>query len=205
MKRKTLTGWATLCGFLAWTITPVLAGPVELTNVRQVLKGNYQQGGAATQIDLRVNEGDNDPKKKSLAQEPTGTPAQDPTGQPPAQERPPITPQEEIIEDVTTVENCDCPDLPIPPATGGGFPKWLFGLAGLPLICFTGICSGDDSPPDFIPPPIGPPPAVTPTPTDTPPIPEPATIFLLGSGLAALGAAARRRHARNKAMSEINS
>ena len=191
MKKRQLRAMLALCGTLAWAAQPAWAGPVEMNQVRQVLKGNYQQGGATTQIDLRVNEDGNDPKKKGA------TPAQEPTGAP-VQERAPITPQTETIEEVT-VQSCDCPDLELlPPPAGGGFPKWLFGLAAIPLICLTGICTGDDSPPDFVPPPIGPPPAVTPTPTDTPPVPEPATIFLLGGSLIAVRAAARRRHARNK-------
>jgi len=80
---------------------------------------------------------------------------------------------------------CDCGELPSIPGKRG-FP-W-FPLLGIPLICLTGICTGDeeicvncDTPPSS-------------TPTPTPPgIPEPATLLLFGSGLLALSAGARRR------------
>ena len=81
---------------------------------------------------------------------------------------------------------CDCG--PAPPEDvirrGGGFP-WL-SLVGIPLICLTGICTGDEK--------VCVDCGTTSTPTPTPPgIPEPATLLLFGSGLLALGARARRR------------
>jgi hypothetical protein len=79
---------------------------------------------------------------------------------------------------------CDCGEIP---AVGGGFPKWPFLLL-IPLVCVTGICHHDGK---KIPPP--------PTPTPTPPIPEPTSLLLLGSGIAALSAGARRRYARMRA------
>jgi hypothetical protein len=82
---------------------------------------------------------------------------------------------------------CDCGEIP---AVGGGFPVWPFLLL-IPLVCVTGICTGDDK--------EKPPP---PTPTPTPPIPEPTSLLLLGSGIAALSAGARRRYARMKAAKE---
>jgi hypothetical protein len=84
---------------------------------------------------------------------------------------------------------CDCGEIPpidIPKA--GAFPWWT--LAGIPLICVSGICFGDEDEP---PPPNNPPP--TPTP---PQVPEPMSLLLFGSGLLAVGAGARRRHGRKR-------
>ncbi len=74
---------------------------------------------------------------------------------------------------------CDCGEITVP---GGGFPKW-------PLLFFF-IHDCDECDPGI--------PTPTPTPHGTPEIPEPASLFLFGSGLAALGAGLRRRYARAK-------
>ena len=77
---------------------------------------------------------------------------------------------------------CDCGEITIP---GGAMPWWPF-LAGIPAVCLTGICKGSSK--QCIP--------GTGNPDCDTPIPEPASLLLLGSGLAALGASARRRFRR---------
>lgn len=82
---------------------------------------------------------------------------------------------------------CDCGEITVP---GGGFPKWpLLFLAAIPFFFINGC---DDCEP-----------TVTITPPPTPEIPEPASLLLFGSGLAAFGASLRRRYARGKLAAQI--
>jgi len=104
---------------------------------------------------------------------------------------------------------CDCGEIPLPAKIpGGGFPWWT--LAGVPLICVSGICFGDD---DDTPRPNPTPPTPTqftnrPNPTlfnfPTTPVPEPTSLFLFGSGLLAAAGAARRRYGRRREEEELN-
>jgi hypothetical protein len=83
---------------------------------------------------------------------------------------------------------CDCGEITVP---GGGFPKWpLLFLAAIPLFFIHG-CDDCETP--------------SPTPTPTPPgeIPEPASLLLFGTGLAAFGTGLRRRYARAKLNAQI--
>ena len=85
---------------------------------------------------------------------------------------------------------CDCGEITVP---GGGFPKWpLLFLAAIPFF-FIHDC--DDCEPGL--------PTPTPTPPGTPEIPEPASLLLFGSGLAAFGAGLRRRYAKGKLQAPV--
>ena len=85
---------------------------------------------------------------------------------------------------------CDCGEITV---AGGGFPKWpLLFLAAIPFFFIHGCDECED--PTSTP---------TPTPPGTPEIPEPASLLLFGSGLAAFGAGLRRKYARAKLQAQL--
>lgn len=91
---------------------------------------------------------------------------------------------------------CDCGEILI---AGGAFPKWPFLFLGAIPLVFISDCDDCDEPPRQESPTPTPPPSSSPTPTPTPPgVPEPASLLLFGTGLAAVGAGLRRRYAKSR-------
>jgi hypothetical protein len=151
------------------------------------LRSVTQQSGGTNSRDRQISSAGSNSQDNKTAQTPTGTaPAGSTdtniTGTTVAVQQPGSVQVETIELGDIQGTICDCGEIALPP--GGGFPKLpLLALAGIPLL----FLGGDgDTPPTLITPP--------PTP-ETPQVPEPATLLLLGSGLAALGAGARRRRA----------
>jgi hypothetical protein len=199
---------STIASLLLLVAVPTQASPVRFADVVNIM-GDVQRG-QTEQLRLRATQDPTTPvnsrNRSSSATDTTANPAND----------------ADVVaasNDVTTTENssntslvagtdvaaqqpqgqvtvfdqdqvngtiCDCGEIP---AVGGGFPKWPFLLL-IPLVCVTGICTHDHKKP--------PQPEETPTPS----VPEPTSLLLLGSGIAALSAGARRRYAKMRASKE---
>jgi hypothetical protein len=201
MRNRAISPVATILSvlLLAFVASPAQAGPVAYTEVVHVMS-NLRSGGYSQELRLRSfsQEGATHVSRAlvSASQSSADTSATS-TSEPTSLISTSTGLQEgqqgsvEVIQegDVTGTV-CDCGEFVIP---GGGFPKWL-ALGGIPLVCVLVDCTPDE-------PPLPPPDCEGDC--NPPQIPEPATIFLLGSGLAALGAKARRRFAQSRPETDV--
>jgi hypothetical protein len=206
---------STIASLLLLVAVPAQASPISFADVVNVM-GDLNKGSQAAQLRLRATQDPTAPlssrEKSSSAGNTAATPATsgDVTQAADAlaatensansslvagTDITPQQPQGDVqVFDQDTVNGtiCDCGEIP---PVGGGFPKWPFLLL-IPLVCVTGVCTHHHHNECIE--------CNVPTPTPTPPVPEPTSLLLLGSGIAALSAGARRRYAKMRAAKEAS-
>lgn len=205
MRNRAISPVATILSVLvlAFVASPAQAGPVAYSDVVHVM-GNLRSGGQSQELRLRsisqegttpvngslvsATKSSTDNSSSASTTEPTSLISTAQDGQ--------QGNVEVIQEGDVTGTVCDCGEFIIP---GGGFPKWIL-LGGVPLVCVLADCTTDEPICEEGDPTCNP--CVGPE-CNPPEIPEPATIFLLGSGLAALGAKARRRFTKSRTDTEV--
>ena len=183
MKNRACRPTATILIFMLCSTVTTHAAPVALTDVIQVVTNNQNPP------DLRLRNISQDSVvhdrlQPSLRGDHASTAESDSLfaglalGQDPQK-------VDVIVADDVEGTVCDCGDIFVP---AGGWPKWpLLLLGAIPFFFIDHDCDQCDSTPT----PTPPPPVPTPTPT-----PEPGSLLLLGTGLAAFGAAMRRRYSQ---------
>ena len=180
MRCRVFRAIAGIVSILLLAGTPVHADPVAMSDVIQIL-GSYQNS-----MELRL---------RGLPQADTSVPGAATSilagvtvsSDEPHSAVPPIPPGD--VEAII----CDCGEILV---AGGGFPKWpLLFLTAIPFF----LPHGNENPdiPITSPTPLG----VIPPET---PIPEPASLLLFGSGLAAFGAVLRKRYAGKKLTARVD-
>ncbi|HXT61574.1 MAG TPA: PEP-CTERM sorting domain-containing protein [Pyrinomonadaceae bacterium] len=220
MKSRIFRHASIVASLLLLVAVPTQASPIKFADVVNVM-GDLDKGGQASQLRLRVTQDPSVPlNARTNTSQSAGTSTTTSTDGSVVDasnaltttensnsslvagtDLAPQTPQGDVQvfdQDQVNGTICDCGEIP---AVGGGFPKWPFLLL-IPLVCVTGICThhGHKIPPPECP--TCPPCPNCPTPTPTPSVPEPTSLLLLGSGITALAAGARRRYAKMRAAKE---
>jgi len=226
MKSRIFRHASIVASLLLLVAVPTQASPIRFTDVVNVM-GDLEKGGQTSQLRLRVTQDPAAPvtgqNRSSESSNTSTTPSTDGSVVDASNalagtensnsisslvagtDLAPQNPQGNVQvfdQDQVNGTICDCGEIP---AVGGGFPKWPFLLL-IPLVCVTGICTHHhkEPPPECPTCPTCPncPTPTPPTPTPPPNIPEPASLLLLGSGIAALAAGARRRYTKTRAAKE---
>lgn len=202
MRNRALGPIATLLSLLLIASTSVQAGPISIGEVVQVI-GRSQTSGRGPELRFRNDSpGANTLVDSSVAKSVAGSPVSSSPSADTPDGSAVLTAGDSVLSGVTLNGDdaqgsldvisqgdlegsiCDCGEIP-GVVTHGGFPKWpLLFLAAIPFFFIHHHCDTCDKTP---------PPSPTPPP---PGVPEPASMLLMGSGLAALAASLRRRHAR---------
>jgi len=209
MRNRAFRSIAAILSVLILAGTPAHAGPVAISEIIQVLAG-YQSPPSLRLRNVSQNSGiDRSGQSTSVGQSTNddflivpyssiGAPA---NGTPDALLSGVIVNFGEQQTGVDVIDQgdvegtvCDCGEIVLP----GSFPKWpLLFLAAIPFfLIHHQDCDHCET--------------TTTSPTPTPPsikspesIPEPASLLLFGTGLAALGAGLRRRYAKAKLALQI--
>lgn len=195
----------TLCVFISSAV-PALADTIRITQVVQTLTGS--KGVGNVKLNSLVSQDPVAPGTKGSTQGGPRTETQA-TGTPKVESiisGVTVTSDQQIGVDIIEegeVEGtiCDCGEIFV---AGAAFPKWPFLFLGAVPLIFISDCDDCDESSSTPTPTPSPTPPSTPTPTPTPPeIPEPASLLLFGTGLAAVGAGLRRRYAKSKLAAQM--